>query len=214
MSAAELSMTEQADTRGPAIPNGRVGFYLFLGTEAMLFAGWLSAYLAERIAAGSSWPTASTMLADGAPLMKLPLGTINTGFLLLTSAFVGMAARNVRLNHIQVATWCATIALCLASAFMGVKAFEYSEKIHHGLLPATAGEQLPMGRLWSSYYFGLTGLHGVHVVVGMLMLAWMTIVGVARRLDSRYAVAAANIASYWHLVDAVWIALFVTYYLV
>ncbi|HVJ80066.1 MAG TPA: cytochrome c oxidase subunit 3 [Planctomycetia bacterium] len=214
MNAAEISTTELPRVSGPAIPNGRVGFYLFLGTEAMLFAGWLSAFLAERIAAGSAWPNATTTLADGATLMKPALGAINTGFLLLTSAFVGLAARNVRRNRVQVATWCAAIALCLASAFMGVKAFEYSEKIHHGLLPATAGEHLPLGRLWSSYYFGLTGLHGVHVIVGMLMLAWMTIVGVARRLDSRYEVATANIASYWHLVDVVWIALFVTYYLV
>jgi cytochrome c oxidase subunit III len=199
---------------GPIIPNGRVGFWLFLGTEAMLFAGILAAFIMARTTLGMNWPKPTTLIpSDGATLMNPTLGWINTALLVTTNMLVALAARRLKGGSADVAWKAAAAGILLASAFVGIKFFEYYGKIHHRLLPATAGDVIPYGRVWASFYFGLTGLHAFHVLIGILLLWWIVFRGVAQRLGERQVVLLQNISSYWYLVDGVWLIIFPLLYL-
>ena len=210
MTAAALP----ANSARPLPPPGRVGFFLFLGTEAMLFLALLSAYVVARSSAGPNWPKPTQALADGAALMNPWVGGANTALLLAANVLAAAAARSVAKNDNPGARNRLALAFGLGSLFLGVKLWEYSGKVHHHLLPATAGEHLPpVGRLWSSYYFGLTGLHAAHIVLGLACLLWLLLLAAAGRLAPRGTILAANVASYWLLVDIVWLVLFPLLYL-
>jgi cytochrome c oxidase subunit 3 len=199
---------------GPAIPNGRVGFWLFIGTEVMLFAGLLAAFIAARTALDVRWPAPTTQIpSDGATLMKPALGWTNTALLVSANALVAFAARRLARGQSALAWKACAAAILLASVFVGVKFYEYDSKIEHRLLPATANEVIPYGRVWASYYFGLTGLHAVHVIVGILLLWWIVFNGIANRLGERQLVLLQNVSTYWFLVDAVWLIIFPLLYL-
>lgn len=199
---------------GPIIPNGRVGFWLFLGTEAMLFSGILAAFIMARTTLDKSWPAPTTLIpSDGATLMNPTFGWINTGVLVTTNLLVAFASRRLRAGSPGLAWKAAAFAILLASGFIGIKFWEYYGKIHHHLLPATAGDVIPYGRVWASYYFGLTGLHALHVLIGVLLLWWIVFRGVAQRLGERQVVLLQNISSYWYLVDGVWLIIFPLLYL-
>ena len=211
MTAAALP---SAGAARPLPPAGRVGFWLFLGTEAMLFLALLSAYVVARQSAGANWPQPGQTLADGARLMNPWLGGANTVLLVAANVLVAAASRATARGDNRGARNALAGALALGTLFLGVKLWEYSGKVHHGLLPLTAGEHLPpVGRLWSSYYFGLTGLHALHIVLGLACLLWLLVLAAAGRLAPQRAVLAANLASYWLLVDLVWLALFPLLYL-
>jgi cytochrome c oxidase subunit 3 len=198
----------------PPIPNGRVGFWLFLGTEAMLFAGLLAAFIVARTTMDKDWPRPTTPIpSDGAALMKPTLGWINTGLLVSANALVAFASRRLFGGSPGAAWKAAAVALLLASVFVGVKFTEYRSKIDHHLLPATANDVLLNGRVWASYYFGLTGIHAVHVIVGILLLWWIVFLGVANKLGAKHNVLLQNISSYWYLVDGVWLVIFPLLYL-
>ena len=204
----------EAGAAGPIIPNGRVGFWLFLGTEAMLFSGVLSAFIVARTVLDVKWPGPTTLIpSDGATLMNAGLGWTNTALLVATNLLVARAARRLRDGLPEAAWRSAAVAILTASVFIGVKFWEYYGKIHHRLLPATANEVMPNGRIWASYYFGLTGLHAVHVIVGILLLWWIVFRGVSRRLGERQVVLLQNISAYWYLVDGVWLIIFPLFYL-
>jgi heme/copper-type cytochrome/quinol oxidase subunit 3 len=174
----------------------------------MLFAGILSAYFIARISAGTSWPTASHLLPDGSTLMKPMYGLVNTILLISANSLVSLGVRLLLRGNSSSAWKAFAMALLLGSFFIGIKLSEYQQKVLHHLLPATADAEIPLGRVWSSYYFGLTGLHAVHVVLGLLMLAWLVFLGVTGYLGKRQHVLAQNVSSYWYLVDAVWLVLF------
>jgi cytochrome c oxidase subunit 3 len=199
---------------GPIIPNGRVGFWLFLGTEAMLFSGILAAFIMARTTLDVKWPNPKTLIpSDGATLMNPTLGWINTGLLVTTNMLVAFASRRLRAGSPGLAWKASAFAILLASGFIGIKFWEYYGKIHHHLLPATAGDVIPYGKVWASYYFGLTGLHALHVLIGVLLLWWIVFRGVAQRLGERQVVLLQNISSYWYLVDGVWLVIFPLLYL-
>jgi cytochrome c oxidase subunit III len=198
----------------PPIPNGRVGFWLFLGTEAMLFAGLLAAFIVARSTLDKAWPAPTTLIpSDGVTLMKPALGWINTALLVSTNALVAFASRRLLRGSPATAWKAAALAILAASVFVGLKMYEYRGKIDHRLLPATANDVIPYGRVWASYYFGLTGIHAAHVVVGILLLWWIVFLGVTNKLGARHGVLLQNVSSYWYLVDGVWLIIFPLLYL-
>ena len=183
---------------GTGVPNGKLGMWLFLVSEVMFFVGLLGAYIVLR-AGTPDWPHAGEELI-------IPAAAFNT-FILLTSSMT-MALSVAAVHRADTAKLrlflLATIVLGLA--FLGVKGYEYSVKFSHGHFPGT-------GIFWDCY-FTLTGVHGVHVLAGIITNLW--VLGLTFRKDFQqtrgHFVEIAGL--YWHFVDVVWIFLFPLVYLI
>lgn len=184
-------------TVGLGIESGKLGMWLFLSSEVMFFAGLLSAYIILR-AAHPAWPG-----SDGH--LSVPLGTLNTLILItssLTMALSVSAAADRHAGRLRLFLW-ATILLGLV--FLGVKITEYQAKFHHHINPST--------NIFWSCYFVLTGVHGLHVLIGVLANGWV----LAHTYGERFWASKSHLVElsglYWHFVDIVWIFLFPLVYL-
>ena len=194
----------------------KFGMWLFLVQEMLFFAGLFMAYIAFR------WLYPETWLEVAEQLDKT-LGGLNTVILLASSLTMALAVRSAQTNDQKKLQWFLLATLAGAFGFLTIKFFEYSHKIHVGLLPgkyfhgeeltgAPAAEFAP--QLFFSIYFMMTGVHGLHVVIGIGVIFWLYLR--ARRGDfnpENYS-AVENVGLYWHLVDLIWIFLFPLLYLV
>ena len=263
---------------GLPVRNGKLGMWLFLGTEVMFFTALIGSLIVLRGGA-SAWPDAGTMH------VKIWAGATNTLVLLTSSYCVVVALVRLGERKAAAARGYLALTLLLAFVFLGIKAYEYSGKIGHDLLPGRVAETpdlarakaiegtaavlaalpddpagadlaarddaialanvvrdeepgveplaerveafreahparapllpevdvIPGGNLWLSCYFLITGLHAVHVVVGIVLLAVPLL---AFDLSRAWFPYLENAALYWHFVDLVWIFLFPTVYLV
>lgn len=183
------------------------GMLIFLSTEVLIFGGIFAALLVLR----AEHPAA---YAKSSGAMHLWLGGINTAVLLSSSALVALMVTAVRSGGARLAKWLLVGTIALGCAFLAVKFSEYALEYRDGVVPLLSDRNLPggPGRLFMDLYFVATGLHALHVTVGLGLLAsliWPF--GAARR--DRSAVLAGNTALYWHLVDVVWIFLYPTLYL-
>lgn len=179
--------------------SARLGIWAFLATELLLFGGLFTAYTEFRI----SYP--ELFHAQHLHLNKAA-GALNT-VLLLTSSLsmaVGIAAiRHGRQRTLKIAL---ALTLLLASGFLGVKYFEWSEDFSHGLYPNT--------NLFFGLYFMMTGLHGLHVIFGMLVMVWLLFRARRGDFSEDYNAPVEVTGLYWHFVDLVWIYLFPLLYLI
>jgi heme/copper-type cytochrome/quinol oxidase subunit 3 len=173
----------------------KLGMWLFLATEVMMFGGFVATFVLFR-AARPAMATDAAHLAPGG-------ATLNTLVLLTSSLTMALGVRAAKVSQQrETRRWLAATML-LGTAFLGVKAVEYAGKLSAGLTPGTS--------IFFSCYYTLTGLHALHVVAGILLLAW-----VAARLP-RWAWTGGAVVEtaglYWHFVDVVWIFLFPLLYL-
>lgn len=181
------------------LTNPKLGIWLFLASEVMLFGSLFSSYALLRSGA-ATWPRQWEVLS-------VPLAALNTVVLIASS--VTMVLAWASLKNRDVARYRLFMGLTLAGGaiFLVVKAIEYSEKFSHGLYPATNN--------FLGLYFTLTGLHAIHVIAGMIVNAYLWGPGVKmwhsdpERFTNRIEVAGI----YWHFVDVVWIFLFPVLYL-
>lgn len=186
----------------------RLGMAVFLASEAMLFGALIMGLLALR-----TWEVAA--FSATSKRLILLAGAANTGILLTSSLLVaiGGEARKAGRNGLTAALF--ALAALLGLAFLAIKGTEYAIEYHEGLMPGVGPRQdfaSPGARMFMDGYFVATGLHAVHVIVGVALLggcAWRLYR--ERRLPS--TVAVENIALYWHLVDVVWVFLFPILYL-
>ena len=181
------------------LTNPRLGMWLFLASEVMLFASLFSSYALLRSGA-PTWP-------DQSAVLSVPLATLNTMILITSSVTMVLswaAAKAGRFDRYRVHMG---LTLALGATFLVVKAFEYSDKFAHGLVPATDN--------FLGLYFAMTGLHALHVLAGMLVNGYLLWPGARmwftepERFTNRVEVAGL----YWHFVDVVWIFLFPVLYL-
>src|SRR5689334_19797969 len=169
---------------GPALEPARLGLWLFLGSEALLFAGLIGAYLFLRTGAREFG-------APGAALDRLFVAG-NT-LVLLASSF--SATRAVRAADDGARARWLGATLLLGGAFLSLQLHEYAGLLQQGILPRTS--------LYWSCFFVLTGVHGLHVLGGLVALGWAG----RRALRRRGELALELVSHYWHFVDAVWIVL-------
>jgi len=190
--------TPREDT---GLTNGKIGIWLFLASEVMLFGGLFSAYVVLRVnSTGTQWQEWSSVL-------NVPLATLNTIFLITSSITVVLGwAAAVKKDFSRYRFWMIA-TLLFGFGFMVVKYFEYTAKFDHHLYAST--------NPFLAVYFTLTGLHGVHVVCGMIALAWFAWPGSSMfKTDHTRFVGRVECAGlFWHLVDLVWIFLFPVLYL-
>lgn len=190
----------------------RLGMWLFLSTEILLFAGLFVCYGVYRFAFPEAFAAASRHL-------DLNMGTINTLVLITSSLTAALAVHYAKEGKNNMVALMFVLTLAMAGAFLVIKGFEYSHKFAEGALPGRyyrmEAVQLPGAPLYFTIYFLATGLHAFHVIIGMSVLAWLTWKAVAEKNFGPNNYTAVELGSmYWHLVDLVWIFLFPLLYLI
>lgn len=197
-----------ADTQFDA---GRMGIWLFLVTEILLFGGFFCAFAVFR-----SWYFDSFVEAHH--YLSKEMGTLNTVVLIFSSLTMALAVRAAQMNNKKATVALLAVTLLCASIFMCVKYVEYSHKFHDGLLPgkyfSAEGFQSAHGGIFFGIYFAMTGLHGIHVLIGMGLIAWILFRAMKGEFSSRYYAPVEGVGLYWHLVDLIWIFVFPLIYLV
>ena len=188
-----------------------LGMWSFLATEVMFFSGLFAAYLVFRIQDPSGFATSSAQL-------DLWMGTFNTAVLLTSSWMVVLGIHAVQHDRLRRGAAYLAGTAGLGLFFLGVKAFEYAAKYDHGLIPGALwhphGKAEGASELFFFIYFVMTGLHGLHVLIGVGLLLWVAW-GVRRgQHDSHEHSRVECVGLYWHLVDLVWIYLFPLLYLI
>lgn len=187
------------------------GMWLFLLTEVLFFGGLFTGYIVYRIAYPEGFAAASHHL-------DILLGGINTAVLISSSLTMVLAVHAARLGQKnRIAGWlAATIGLGLV--FLVIKAVEYSHKFHEHLVPGRHfqfhGYDGPGTQLFFSFYFAMTGLHALHMVIGMIILAVLLIKARQGRYTTEYNTPVDMMGLYWHFVDIIWIFLFPLLYLI
>jgi len=184
--------------------------WVFLGQELLFFGGLFVAYIVFRF-------LHPDMFMDASHHLSWKMGATNTVILLLSSFTMVMGVRATQLSKRILAIKYLTATFLFAGAFMVVKFFEYAEKVRHGFLPArffTGESAYETTHIFYGLYFTMTGLHGLHVVVGMGLLIWLIIRTKKGHFHADYYTPVEMVGLYWHLVDLIWIFLFPLYYLI
>jgi cytochrome c oxidase subunit III len=181
------------------LTNPKLGIWLFLASEVMLFGSLFSAYALLRSGA-PAWP-------DQSAVLSVPLATLNTVILISSSVTMVLAWAGARSGQLGKFRLHMGLTLLCGLLFLVVKAFEYSEKFSHGLYPSSNN--------FLALYFTLTGLHAIHVIAGLVVNGYLW--GPGTRMWSRDPERFTNRVEvagiYWHFVDVVWIFLFPVLYL-
>lgn len=187
----------------------RFGMWLFLYTEVILFSG-LFILFAVTLA---KFPQQFTEASD---TLNVYAGTINTLLLLTSSLTISLAMSALQLNKIKRSITFCLVTIGLAVVFLTIKYFEWSAEISHGVYPgsehlleASAG----LAAFFNLYFF-TTGLHGLHILIGIVLIGVVACLIAKGRISSERPTILVNSALYWHLVDLVWIFVFPLYYLI
>ncbi len=224
---AEPEAVPLDDHHGEAHPsslglsNMKLAFWLFLGSECLLFGALISTYLLSKanfitqLQAGnpdvvSTMPTelANEMVAEGSvePMFDIPFTSLSSFVLLMSSLAMVLAHSAVSRDDQRTArVWLATTA-ALGSLFIGGQVYEFTAFYREGLTFT--------GNLFGSAFFTLTGFHGVHVTLGIVMLVSLLILSFRGKLNSDRAETVELVGLYWHFVDVVWVLIFTIVYLI
>jgi cytochrome c oxidase subunit III len=202
------------DTMGQQAGAAKLGMWLFLATEILMFSGLFLAYFITRM----FYPD---MVLGAHEHLSKTAGGINTLVLLTSSYTMAMAVRSAQTSNTAGIKRFLLMTMACGAIFMVVKYFEYTAKFEHGMLPGKFYsahlhgyeiEGLP--HIFFAVYFMMTGLHGIHVMVGLGVMIWIYIRASRGDFSERNYAAVENTGLYWHLVDLVWIFLFPLLYLV
>ncbi len=186
----------------------KLGMWLFLVTEINLFGGLFIAYAYMR----HKYPAD---FHHGGMQLNATLGVTNTLVLLTSSLTVVLSIWAIQVGKQALSKRLLFTTITLGAIFLTIKAVEWSAKFHHGMYPSAAHlSTLPHGeQVFFGLYFTLTGLHGLHVVVGMVVLTVLLRLVGQGKLNQQGYVALENGGLYWHLVDVIWIFLLPLFYL-
>jgi cytochrome c oxidase subunit 3 len=210
------------DTPAQQFESAKLGMWVFLVTEILMFGGLFAAYIFFQ------GVKPELFIEAHHHLNKIQGGT-NTIFLLTSSLTIALAVRSSQLGKRSHATAHLVATLLFACGFLVIKYFEYSHKIHDGLLPgpafcnpqavelaadAACKTMSKDSHVFFSLYFMMTGLHGIHVVIGMGLITWVLLRNLKGEFSSEFYTPIEIVGLYWHLVDLIWIYLFPLLYLI
>jgi cytochrome c oxidase subunit 3 len=189
----------------------KLGMWVFLVTEVLMFGGLFVAYTLLR----HLYPD---MFHEAHQMLNWKLGGLNTLILISSSLSMALAVGSAQRSLQKRTSWLLVVTLLCAAGFLVVKGFEYHHKFVDGLLPAGyfTNKELthPKAPLFFSLYFCMTGLHGIHVLVGMGLIFWVWLRNRSGEINGSFFTPVELVGYYWHLVDLVWIYLFPLLYLV
>ncbi len=190
------TVAERPDT---GLNNVKLGIWLFLASEVMLFGGLFSTYVLLRVGA-TEWPVGSTLL-------NVPIGAFNTAVLIASSVTMVMAYASLKLDDFSKYKTYMGVTILLSLTFLAVKSYEYWEKI--------ATDHLPSHSTFLAIYWTMTALHGLHIIGGVVVNSYFWGPGSAmwRTKPEQFVNRIEAAGLYWHFVDLVWIFLFPVLYL-
>jgi cytochrome c oxidase subunit 3 len=201
----EPNLAHHFDTQAQQDGAVRLGMWLFLGTEVLLFAGLFLGYTVYRNFYHEAFH-------EGSRSLDITLGAANTVILITSSLTVALAYNAIKKGKEKMTAGLIVFTILCAFGFLVIKAFEYAAKFEHGSLPGKWFHNphitAPGANLYFTVYFLTTGLHALHVIVGASVLAWVLKGVVKGKYGPRNFVAVELGGLYWHLVDLVWIFLF------
>jgi cytochrome c oxidase subunit 3 len=191
---------------------GKLGMWLFLATEVMLFGVLFAGY-------GLFNYLYPEMYREAHHHLNKVMGAVNTVVLLLSSLTMALAIAFIQRNQTGKSKAMLAITLLCACVFLFIKYLEYSAKFHDGIFPGKffmAQEEFKSANvaLFYSFYFVMTGIHGLHVLIGMGAIIWVFIRMQKGHFNSRKFAPVEFVGLYWHIVDLIWIFLFPLLYLV
>jgi cytochrome c oxidase subunit 3 len=187
----------------------KTGMWLFLFTEMLLFGGLFVVYSVYRFRNGQAFHLAARELS-------VTIGTINTIILLISSTTIAMSITAIQKQNKKLALYLLGITIILGLAFLVNKYFEWGEHIREHIYPGSAILAL-RGQgdvLFYGLYFFMTGLHALHIIIGLAFIAVITVKVLKNKIDYGNHVLLENSGLYWHLVDLIWIFLFPLFYLI
>jgi cytochrome c oxidase subunit 3 len=199
-----------------------LGMWTFLATEVMFFGGLIGGYAVYRSTSPHAW-------AAGAHQMSVPLGSINTFVLLTSSLTMALAVRAGQLGDRVWQVRYLLLTMVLGTVFLGIKATEYHEEYEKHLVPglnfSPAELELPSdapdldfltrrAEMFFVFYFTMTGLHALHMIIGLGVVAWITWLAHRGRFTREYSIPLEMTGLYWHFIDIVWVFLFPLLYLI
>jgi cytochrome c oxidase subunit 3 len=191
--------------------SAKLGMWVFLVTEVLFFGGLFAAYIVFRAWYPDLFTKASTQL-------NTIMGGVNTLVLIASSLTMALSIRAAQLNDKKWTFNYLLATFLLAGVFLVIKYFEYTHKFHIGIFPGkfyTFTEiDHPKANVFFSIYYMMTGLHGIHVVIGMGLIAWLMVRAQKGHFSSEYFSPVEVTGLYWHLVDLIWIFLFPLFYLI
>ncbi len=226
MSHSESSVLQVPDLQSHFADMGQqketatFGMWIFLITEIMFFGGLFCAYLVARI---QHFPA----FAAGSQTLDIKIGTINTAVLLTSSFTMVLAVFAAKIGSKKLLVLCLVLTMVFGGVFLVLKGYEWYQKYEEHHIPGpgfhfqeTLTGHEPMvvdernAELFFGFYFAMTGMHALHMVIGMGLLTWLVISGARGVFTPEYHNPVENVGLYWHFVDIIWIWLFPLLYLI
>jgi cytochrome c oxidase subunit III len=200
------------DTVEQQYESSTLGMWVFLVTEIMFFGGFFAAYTIYRFAYPLAFEEASRQ-------MDVTLGALNTVVLIVSSLTMALAVRAAQMGRSRLIVFFLIATMILGAAFLGVKGIEYAHKWHEHLVPGPhfqfeGGAAVREVQMLFVLYFGMTGMHALHMIIGIGLLTWLTIKAAKGTYSAAYNTPVEVCGLYWHFVDIVWIFLFPLLYLI
>jgi cytochrome c oxidase subunit III len=191
------------------VNGSRIGMWLFIASEAMLFGGLFLLYSMYRLKNPAEFHASSMELS-------FLSGSANTCILITSSLFAALSLYFFKSGKNLYSRLFLLMTICLALVFIVIKAFEWKTKFLHGLYPDS---QVLLGSsngeiLFFGLYFTMTGLHALHVIIGIGLMTFVYLRITKRKISIEKPALLENSVLYWHLVDIIWIFLFPLLYLI
>ncbi len=188
-----------------------LGMWVFIAQEVMFFGGLFLAYTIYR----ALYPRA---FAEAAHHLDWKLGAFNTAVLIGSSLTMALAVHAAALGHRKKIVRNLLLTIALGAVFLGVKVVEYADKFEHHLVPGPGfrfdGSDPRAAQVFYSLYFAMTGLHALHMIIGIPIIAIIALLARKGRYSPAYHTPVEMTGLYWHFVDIVWIFLFPLLYLI
>jgi cytochrome c oxidase subunit III len=207
----ELTVAQQFDDYGQQQEASTLGMWLFLATEIMFFGGLFLGYTVYRAMYPAVYGEASRHL-------DIVFGTINTAILLCSSLTMAMGVHEAQLGNRKMLIVFLLLTMVLGTAFLGIKFYEYYQKYQENLIPGPGfvweGPDARHASLFFIFYFVMTGMHALHMIIGIGLMTVLVIMTVRGKFNAIYYSPIELGGLYWHFVDIVWVFLFPLLYLV
>lgn len=179
------------------VENSKLCMWWFLASEIMMFAGLIGSYVTLK--------ASNPVFTESASELNWKFATLNTFVLITSSATMALGVGSIKQGKTSMLRVFLLCTIALGCVFLGIKFLEYNQKFHHGIYPKT--------NLFFACYFLLTGLHALHVIIGILLLSGVLLISFTGKYSAIHHDTVENVGLYWHLVDIVWIFLFPLFYL-